>query len=70
MVEAILGGTLNQSVILDRLEKGVPVEWEEQRTICCDPSNASRWAASTIAEGEDVDVELLNSRPKAPASLP
>jgi hypothetical protein len=33
IVEAILAGTLNQGVILDRLEKGVPVEWEEQRTI-------------------------------------
>jgi hypothetical protein len=33
LIEAILAGTLNQSVILDRLEKGVPVEWEEQRTI-------------------------------------
>ena len=36
IVEAILAGTLNQSVILERLEKGVPVEWEEQRAICCD----------------------------------
>ena len=34
IVEAILAGTLNQGVILDRLEKGVPVEWEAQRTIC------------------------------------
>lgn len=33
LVEAILAGTLNQSVILDRLEKGVPVEWEEQRAV-------------------------------------
>ena len=31
IIEAILAGTLNQSVILDRLEKGVPVEWGEQR---------------------------------------
>jgi hypothetical protein len=34
IVEAILAGTLNQSVILERLEKGVPVEWEEQRANC------------------------------------
>jgi hypothetical protein len=33
IIEAILAGTLNQSDILDRLEKGVPVEWEEQRTL-------------------------------------
>ena len=33
IVEAILAGTLNQSVILDRLEKGLPVEGEEQRAI-------------------------------------
>jgi hypothetical protein len=33
IIEAIIDGTLNQSVVLDRLEKGVPVEWEEQRTI-------------------------------------
>ena len=32
IVDAILAGTLNQSVILDRLEKGVPVEWEAQRS--------------------------------------
>jgi hypothetical protein len=31
IVDAILAGTLNQSVVLDRLEKGVPVDWEEQR---------------------------------------
>jgi hypothetical protein len=36
IVEAILAGTLNQSIILDRLEKGVPVEWERQREICGD----------------------------------
>ena len=36
IIEAILAGTLNQSVILDRLEKGVPIEWAEQRAICCD----------------------------------
>jgi hypothetical protein len=38
IVEAILAGTLNQSVLLDRLEKGVPVEWEEQRALCCHQS--------------------------------
>jgi hypothetical protein len=38
IIEAILAGTLNQSVILDRLEKGVPVEWEEQRALCCHQS--------------------------------
>ena len=31
IVEAILAGTLSQGVILGRLEKGVPVEWEGQR---------------------------------------
>jgi hypothetical protein len=31
LVEAILVGSLNQGVILDRLEKGMSVEWEEQR---------------------------------------
>ena len=31
IIEAILAGTLNQGVVLDRLEKGVPVVWEEQR---------------------------------------
>ena len=31
IIEAIFAGTLNQSVILDRLEKGVPLEWEKQR---------------------------------------
>ena len=35
IVEAILAGTLNQSVILDRLEKCVPAHWEAQRAICC-----------------------------------
>jgi hypothetical protein len=34
IVEAILAGTLIQGVSLDRLEKGVPVEWEEQRAAC------------------------------------
>jgi hypothetical protein len=34
IVEAILAGTLNQGVILDRLEKGVPADWEEQRVTC------------------------------------
>jgi hypothetical protein len=29
--EAILAGTLNLGVILDRLKKGVPADWEEQR---------------------------------------
>jgi hypothetical protein len=33
IVEAILAGTLSQGVILERLEKGVPVDWEEQRVI-------------------------------------
>jgi len=33
IVEAILAGTLSQSVILDRLEKGVPADWREQRAI-------------------------------------
>ena len=32
IVDAILAGTLNQSVMLDRLEKGMPVGWEEQRS--------------------------------------
>ena len=32
IIEAILAGTLNQSVVLDRLEKGVSVDWEEQRS--------------------------------------
>ena len=34
IIEAILAGTLNQGVILDRLEKGLPVEWGEQRATC------------------------------------
>jgi hypothetical protein len=34
IVEAILAGTLNQGVILDRLEKGVPADWAEQRVTC------------------------------------
>ena len=38
IVQAILAGTLNQSVILDRLEKAVPVEWEEQRQVSASPS--------------------------------
>jgi hypothetical protein len=33
LIEAILAGTLKQGVILERLEKGVPVDWEEQRAI-------------------------------------
>jgi len=33
IIEAIFAGALNQSVILDRLEKGVPVEWEGQRSM-------------------------------------
>jgi|GEM_PF-108932 len=35
ITEAILEGTLNKSVILARLEKGMPVEWAEQRA-CLD----------------------------------
>jgi hypothetical protein len=35
IVEAILAGTLNQSLILNLLEKGVPVGLEEQRSIVC-----------------------------------
>jgi len=38
IIEAILAGTLNQGVILERLEKGVSVEWEEQREVCCHQS--------------------------------
>lgn len=38
IIEPILAGTLNQGVILDRLEKGLPVEWELQRTVCCHQS--------------------------------
>ena len=34
IIEAILEGTLNHCVVLDRLEKGVPTEWKEQRAIC------------------------------------
>jgi hypothetical protein len=31
MVEAILGGWADQRVMLERLERPLPVEWEEQR---------------------------------------
>jgi hypothetical protein len=31
LIEAILAGTLNQGVILKRLEKAVPADWGEQR---------------------------------------
>jgi len=34
IVKAILAGTLNQGVILDRLEKGVPADWAEQQVTC------------------------------------
>ena len=34
IVEAILAGTLSHRIILDRLEKGVPMDWEEQRAAC------------------------------------
>ena len=34
IVEAIVVGTLNQGVVLDRLEKGIPIEWERQRASC------------------------------------
>jgi hypothetical protein len=40
IVEASLAGTLNQSVILDRLEKGVPVEWKEQKRALWSPTGA------------------------------
>jgi hypothetical protein len=33
IVEAILAGSLKQCVVLERLEKGVPVDWGEQRTM-------------------------------------
>ena len=33
--EALLAGTLNQGVILDRLEKRTPFDWEEQRSGIC-----------------------------------
>jgi hypothetical protein len=33
IIEASLTGTLDQSVILDRLEKGVPVGCEEQLAV-------------------------------------
>ena len=32
IVEAIVSGTLSHRIVLDRLEKGVPINWEEQRT--------------------------------------
>jgi hypothetical protein len=34
LVEAIQAGMLNQGVVLERLEKGVSVDWEEQRAAC------------------------------------
>lgn len=37
IIEVILSGTLNQGVILEQLEKGVPVDWEAQREICARP---------------------------------
>ena len=33
IVEAILAGTADQRVMLDRLEKPLPMGWEEQRRI-------------------------------------
>lgn len=41
IVEAILAGTLKQCVILERLEKGVPVGWEDQRSQMT--GKAQRW---------------------------
>jgi hypothetical protein len=33
LVEAILGGRADQRVMLERLERPLPVRWEEQRAI-------------------------------------
>ena len=33
IVEAILGGWADQRVMLERLERPLPVGWEEQRTL-------------------------------------
>ena len=33
IVEALLAEALYHSVVLDRLENGVPVEWEKHRTM-------------------------------------
>jgi hypothetical protein len=33
VVEAILAGTTNQSIVLERLERPLPMRWEEQRAL-------------------------------------
>ena len=49
LIEAILAGTLSQGVILERLEKGVPADWEAQRAICCQRQSAtSSWSQDVI----------------------
>ena len=35
LVEAILGGWADQRVMLEQLERPLPLGWEEQRTILC-----------------------------------
>jgi hypothetical protein len=35
LVEAILGGWADQRVMLERLERPLPLAWEEQRSVCC-----------------------------------
>lgn len=46
IVEAIVVGSLNQSVILNCLEKRVSVEWEEQKRLYSDDGTPCPWLAS------------------------
>jgi hypothetical protein len=34
IIEAILTGRADQSLMLERLERLLPMRWEEQRTLC------------------------------------
>ena len=64
LVEAILGGWADQQVMLEKLERALPVGWEEQRRSSKYPSGQSRalhrpWrvpgAFTSLAHGGTID---------------
>ena len=47
LVEAILGGWADQRVVLERLERPLPMRWEEQRAILQSPQHGGSCSART-----------------------
>ena len=44
LVDAILGGRIDQGVMLEQLERPLPASWEEQRTVLIDSAREAATA--------------------------